>query len=485
MKLRQLIKVLGRECDSGIVTDFPVRGIACDSKKAGRDFVFVAIKGNANDGHRFIPEAVRAGAGAVIVNSDSRISAIRGVTLIAVPDTRFALAAMAAEFYGHPSRSIRVIGITGTNGKTTITYLLEAVLKASGFNPGVIGTVNCRFAGKVVDSKNTTPGPLDLQSLLRQMRDDGVTHCLMEVSSHALDQGRTAGIDFGAAIFTNLTRDHLDYHKDLETYFLAKSRLFSGLKKDSPAVINNDDLYSVRLAAMSTGRVVTYGIKQRSDYSAEEISFSRDSTSFIVKGPKNVLRLKTPLIGMHNVYNILAAASWALESGLKPEPFAAAVESFAAVPGRLERVGGARPVFVDYAHTEDALYNVINALRNVSRSKIVVVFGCGGERDKTKRPRMGEVATELADFVFITSDNPRSEDPEEIIRQIAAGVKKDNYRVVVDRAEAIRAALEYAGSDDIVLVAGKGHENYQVLKDRTVHFDDCEVVRQCLSSKNS
>jgi len=422
----------------------------------------------------------------VVVNVASGISAVRGVTLIPVEDTRMALAGMAAEFYGNPSRSIKAVAVTGTNGKTTITYLLEAILKASGFNPGVIGTVNCRYGGKVLDSKNTTPGPLDLQALLRQMCEDGVTHCLMEVSSHALDQKRVQGVDFGAAIFTNLTRDHLDYHKTLENYFLAKSRLFSGLRKDSIAIINNDDPYAKRLCAMTTGRTVTYGVRDDADYRAGEIEFSPETTGFTLKTANRSLKLKSSLIGMHNVYNILAATAWGLEAGLDPESVANAVEGFAAVPGRLERVTGVeRLVFVDYAHTDDALYNVINALRNVTPSRIVVVFGCGGERDKTKRPKMGQVVTELADYAFITSDNPRSEDPEEIIRQITGGIKKDNYRAICDRKEAIRQALQFAGEHDLVLVAGKGHEDYQVLKDRTIHFDDREVVRQCISLMNS
>ena len=477
MKLTKLIKNAHLSISVSKLEDFTVRGVTCNSKAVKKGYVFIAIKGNKLDGTKFIDEARRAGAGAVISPS-----AGKGINFIRVKDTRKAASKLAAEFYGNPSTKIKVIGITGTNGKTTISYLLEKVLKVSGKKPAVVGTINYRYNNKVIPSNNTTPGPLYLQRMLADMLRSKVTHCVMEVSSHALHQDRTEGVKFNSAIFSNLTQDHLDYHKTLLNYFKAKSKLFKGLEKSAFAVINNDDKYAERLKKLCPGKVITYGIDRNSQVMARNIKFNYPSTEFLLKTGRASVLIKTRLIGRHNVYNILAVITWALKEGIHLTEIKRAIEEFSLVPGRLEKVecGQGFSIFVDYAHTEDALKNIIQSLRQISENRIIVVFGCGGDRDKTKRPKMGYTVTELADYAVITSDNPRSEDPRNIIRDIERGIRRINYSVVLQRADAIKKSLLLAKRGDIVLVAGKGHENYQVLKNKTVHFDDREVIKACL-----
>jgi UDP-N-acetylmuramoyl-L-alanyl-D-glutamate--2,6-diaminopimelate ligase len=499
MNLKELIKHSDICPGSKLSVDFPVKGISCDSRRTRADFVFVAIKGAKEDGSKFIAEAIKKGARAIVVKSQvithKRIptppiasgashTSQDDVVFIEVEDDRKALAQLACAFYGNPSQKLKTVGITGTNGKTTITYLIEAVLKNCGQVPGVIGTVNCRFKDKVFPSLNTTPGPLELQAVLAEMLSSGVTYSVMEVSSHALDQGRVALINFSAAIFTNLTQDHLDYHKNLEEYFLAKSKLFCGLSDNALSIINSDDHYGLRLKKLSGGKVITYGIDSDCDVKAADLRMDQSSSGFLLQSKTWKGQIKTGLIGRHNVYNLLAAFAWALGEGLEPAKVKAALEGFSYVPGRLERFssGSGFSVFVDYAHTEDALKNVLNALKAIKHNRIIVVFGCGGERDKTKRPKMGNVVSEMADYAIITNDNPRSEDPAQIIEDIKAGINKNNFCVIPERLEAIRRSLSLASAGDIVLVAGKGHEDYQVLKDKTLHFDDREAVRQCLQS---
>lgn len=484
MKIKQLIKVLG---DYNTANDFNVRGISCNSKDVSDNFVFVAIKGTKQDGSRFIEEAIGKGAKAVVVHGSCKVfDGIdqRKTNFICVKDTRKALAELAAEFYGNPSLRMKVIGVTGTNGKTTVTYLIESLLRQERSQAGVVGTINYRFKDKIISSKNTTPGPVELQSMLADMVKDRVRYCVMEVSSHALDQDRIACIDFSSAIFTNLTQDHLDYHGTLENYFKSKTKLFKSIKSNSAAIINNDDKYGTRLKKLTKARIVTYGIDSKSEVSAKDIRFAVSNTSFLLVCPKGEILLNSPLIGRHNVYNVLAAAGWALQEGIGLPQIKSSIERFSCVPGRLERIETKRDfsVFVDYAHTQDALKNVISSLRRLSNARIITVFGCGGERDKTKRPKMGKVVTDLADYAVITSDNPRSENPLDIIEDIKRGIKKTNYRIIKERRGAIKEALALAKSGDIVLIAGKGHENYQISKGKTLHFDDREVIRECLSS---
>ncbi len=485
MKIKSLIKSLNIRQPLEIEEDFEVKGIACNSQGIKPGYLFVAIKGSKEDGNKFIQEAINNGAMAVVIESTAyALPNTEGVCFIVVDDTRRALAKLAAEFYGHPCEKMKVIGITGTNGKTTVTYLLEEILKASQIHPAVIGTINYRFKNKIIPAKNTTPGSLELQLLFFQMRQEAVEYAIMEVSSHALAQERTEGIKFQSAIFTNLTQDHLDYHLTMEDYFQAKSRLFKDSSSSAIKIINNDDTFGRRIKDEITGSVITYGIENKSDYMAQDLKLGIKVTEFTLLGPRGEEKFTTKLIGRHNVLNILAAVAWADQEGIDSQIIKNAIEKFPGVPGRLERVNCVKDfvVYVDYAHTDDALKNVILSLRQVSSGKLIVVFGCGGERDKSKRPKMGKVVTELADYAIITSDNPRSEDPDEIIKDILRGVHKDNYCIIPDRYEAIKKALSMAKGDDIILIAGKGHENYQIFKDRMVHFDDREVAAECLNA---
>jgi UDP-N-acetylmuramoyl-L-alanyl-D-glutamate--2,6-diaminopimelate ligase len=486
MKLTELIKLLDVSLANPGLVDFEIEGVSCNSKNISDNFVFVAIAGTNEDGHRFIEEAVRCGARAVITSREVSAAIRKEIPVILVKDTRRALAKVATEFYGNPSKKIKVVGITGTNGKTTVSYLVEAILRQAQQFPAVIGTIEYRFKDKKIPSRNTTPGPIELQSMLADMLKDGINYAVMEVSSHALDQNRIEGINFHSAIFTNLTQDHLDYHRTQEDYFQAKAKLFRNMNSNSFAVINNDDAYAQRIKELTSAHKLTYGIKKGADVLARDIKFDIRQMQFLLTLGKRKIDFKSQLIGCHNVYNILAAVAWARQEGLDLTIIKSAIEKFNCVPGRLEKIDfeGDFSVFVDYAHTEDALTNVIKTLRCLSSGEIIVVFGCGGQRDKTKRPRMGRVVSELADYAIITNDNPRREDPDQIIEDIKKGINQDNYCVIPDRKEAIRKSLSLAKRGDILLVAGKGHENYQILKDLTIPFDDREVLKECLQSKS-
>ena len=460
-----------------------VKGITCNSKSVKKGFIFVAIKGNRQDGSFFIKEACAFGASVVVMQAKtSRLKLPDRVKLIMVKDCRRFLAEASAEFYGRPSDNIKVVGITGTNGKTTISYLIEAIVKESGSDCGVIGTINYRFKGKKIPAKNTTPGPVELQGLLAKMLAHRIRYCAMEVSSHALDQERVSGINFSRAIFTNLTQDHLDYHKNLDNYFLAKAKLFRSLVSSKVAIINNDDKYSYRMKKLVRARLMSYGIRNKSMVMAKEIVSGIKGTKFIFTAPGINSSIKTHLIGRYNVYNILAAISWGLSENLCFKDIKSAIEKFKNVPGRLERLGykTGLNIFVDYAHTPDALLNVISALRPLVSGKVIVIFGCGGERDKLKRSKMGRIVAALADYAIITSDNPRSENPLCIIKDILKGIRRDNYCVIPDRLKAIKAGLKLTKKDDCLIVAGKGHEEYQILKNKVLHFSDREIVQKCL-----
>jgi len=482
MLLKDVLR--GVKCSlSGGSADMPVESVTDDSRSVKAGCLFVAVKGSAKDGRLFIKDAIKKGARAIV--SDKDFEAGDGLAKIIVADPRTALANIASNFYGNPSEYIKVIGITGTNGKTTITYLIESILKCAGIEPGVIGTVSHRLRGSVLPSKNTTPGILEVQSLLSKVRGDGAPACaVMEISSHALHQGRVEGVGFDVGLFTNITSDHLDYHKTRSEYFKAKSKLFAHLKKGGTAILNNDDAAVVSLASSLGGKVITYGMVEGSDVRAVEVDVSVDGSTFTVTTPRGPIDIRTSLIGLHNVSNCLAAIAAAQAIGVKNDAIACGVKNTLSVPGRLQSIdeGQSFKVFVDYAHTEDALGNVLQALRSNARGKIITVFGCGGDRDKSKRPLMGVAACRFSDHVIITSDNPRSEDPLDIIGDIESGIKDgfSNYKSIPDRKEAIVAALESAGSADIVVIAGKGHEDYQIIKDKVIHFDDREVAREAL-----
>jgi UDP-N-acetylmuramoyl-L-alanyl-D-glutamate--2,6-diaminopimelate ligase len=462
--------------------DVNITALSDDSRTVTPGSIFVALIGHAKDGRDFVNEAVSKGA--LVIVSDPGLRVPEGVIKVSVTDVRAALASIAANFYGDPSSKLNVIGITGTNGKTTITYMIESIAKSAGAGVGVIGTINYRINGDARPAKNTTPGSLELQKLLSEMVDGGVRYAAMEVSSHALDQGRIAGVRLDAGLFTNITSDHLDYHKTKDKYFNAKSRIFGHLKDNGVAVLNYDDEKVRSLKRSIKAKVLTFGMSEEADIKASKIKLSPDGSSFDVSTPSGKFQIKTRLIGIHNISNCLAAIAAMHALGIDKKPIVEGIRFLVSIPGRLEPVDAGQPfkVLVDYAHTEDALNNVLSILKDISERKVLTVFGCGGDRDRSKRPLMGLSACKFSDRVIITSDNPRSEEPLDIIRDIESGVKGkfSNYEIVPDRREAIRKAVTSAEEGDIVLIAGKGHEDYQIIKDSVVHFDDREVAREML-----
>ena len=468
----------------------PLAGIHYDSRRIQSGFLFVAIKGFKTNGHDYINAALERGARAVILAEERPLPP--GVAWARVADTRLALGLLAARFYDYPSRRLRLIGVTGTNGKTTTTHLIQAILEAGGQPAGLLGTIGNRLGGRVLPAEHTTPESLDLQQLLHQMVELQARAVVMEVSSHALALHRVAGAEFDAAVFTNLTQDHLDFHRDMEDYFNCKARLFRDLDrgvKAGPkyAVINGDDPHSNRLAALTPVPVVTYGCSPGCQVRAREIHLEASGSKAMVNWPGGEALLKLRLTGQYNIYNALAAFTVALQEGVDPMVALTALGRVPGVPGRLELIDQGQPfaVVVDYAHTPDGLENVLRAARQVTRGRLLVVFGCGGDRDRGKRPLMGRAAASLSDYCIITSDNPRSEEPEDIIADILPGVREvagASYQVLVDRRQAIAAALALARPGDMVVIAGKGHETYQIVKDKTLPFDDRQVAREELAA---
>ncbi|MCK4994222.1 MAG: UDP-N-acetylmuramoyl-L-alanyl-D-glutamate--2,6-diaminopimelate ligase [Candidatus Omnitrophica bacterium] len=490
MLAKEFLSVLAEFDKSLEFEDFQIKGLSLDSRKVGCDFCFIAIKGSDADGHDFIKAALDNGA-RVIVYDKKRKDALKQIeqnlnlVSLGVKDTRKAAANLAEEFFNQPNEKLKITGITGTNGKTTVSFILAHIFKCNSRKNGIIGTVYYKIADHIISAKNTTPDAITIWNLLYNMVEHGLDYCFMEVSSHALDQLRTEGIDFTHAVFTNITRDHLDYHQGLEKYFVAKAKLFEGLKSCRYAVINADDPYGSRLKQMTKAKLMDYGIKDKqAKIRAENIKLGINGTEFTLIAPGGSIKIKTSIIGRYNVYNILAACAVALIEGIKLESIAAALKGFVSPPGRLEQLITDRPfkVFVDYAHTDDALRNVLETLRELKPSRIIIVFGCGGNRDKKKRSLMGAVASELSDFLVITNDNPRKEDPEAIIDNIItglpAGFKK--YERITDRKKAIEKALNLAAMGDFVLIAGKGHETSQTFKDKTIEFDDKQIALEIL-----
>jgi len=485
MKLKKLLSQL-KYVRLENANDSEIKGISCDSNTVGPGYLFVAIKGRSHDGHDFIKDAIEKGAKAVVTQKDLSIDS--QVTKILVKDSQVALASCASSFFSNPQEKLKLIGITGTNGKTTVSYLIEKILASSGLNSGVVGTVNYRVANKYYPAPNTTPQSDTLQAFLQEIVLNQAKYAIIEVSSHALDQRRVQGLDFSYAVFTNLSPEHLDYHGNLEDYFSCKSSLFKGLSPGALAVINADDVYGKKLIGLTKSDVLTFGIDSPAEIQAKNLKLNAKESHFTVVAPEGELDIKSPLIGRHNVYNMLAAIAVAVAEKIDHTSISASLAEFNVVPGRLECVDCGQDflVFVDYAHTEDALENALTALRKVSeKSRIIVVFGCGGDRDKLKRPVMGRVATEGADLAIISSDNPRSEEPEKIISDITGGIdkQKDNYQVIPDRAKAISKALSFAKRGDIVLIAGKGHEATQIFAKETIHFNDREQIEKILTKK--
>lgn len=485
MRLRNFISTLdGLQVFN--FTDRNVTNITSDSRQVTPGAIFVALKGAAEDGHKYTDDAIARGATAIVVQD--RVNVPQDICQIVAPNSRHALAVMADIFYDHPSGRLKTIGVTGTNGKTTITYLLRSILQVAGKKVGLLGTINYEMAGRVIPASNTTPGALDVQRYLSEMAADGAQYAVMEVSSHALDQYRVDAVNFACAIFTNITPEHLDYHPTFDAYLTAKGKLFRYLPRGSVGVFNADDPNSITLAQRTKASQVWYGIDNPAAFSAELISMGLDGASIRLLTPVGQIEVQTPLIGVHNVYNILAAAAATVSMGVGLNETAAGIQALAGVPGRLERIDEAKDftAFVDYAHTDDGMSKVLAALRPLTDGKLIIVFGCGGNRDKTKRPRMGRVAQELADIVVVTSDNPRHENPKAIIDDILAGTKpSDDLYVEPDRKKAIEAACRLAGPDDVVLVAGKGHETYQLFEDTVVPFDDRVVIREYIRRERS
>ena len=463
-----------------------IQGIAYSSKNARPGFLFAALKGVKKDGIEYVEEALINGAVAVL--SDQAKPENFPKTWIQVSDTREALALSSANFYSHPSQKMKVIGITGTKGKTTITYILEEILKKSSFTPGVIGTISYRGPGMNVSAALTTPEAPDIQRILSEMHAHGVTHCFMEVSSHALDLKRVIGIGFDAVVFTNLSGDHLDYHQTMEKYFEAKKRLFFLNHKKRTAVVNGDDLWGKKLILQLSKGTKTYGLEPAAMVRGENFVLNEKGIEVTVIYPEGQFSVSSPLLGKPNLYNILASMAVALTLNLPLPTIQKGIASLTGVPGRFEKIENSLGlhVFVDYAHTDDALKNLLETVRELNPKRIILVFGAGGDRDKTKRPRMGEAAGTLSDWAIITSDNPRSENPLAIISDIEKGIKKtgtQNYEIIPDRKAAIEHALSIGEKGDYILVAGKGHEDYQILGNKTIHFDDAEVIREILEAR--
>jgi UDP-N-acetylmuramoyl-L-alanyl-D-glutamate--2,6-diaminopimelate ligase len=484
MQLADLIRGIGTIAIDGPVNR-DIGGISYDSRRAGPGDLFVAIRGEQFDGHSFIEQAVEKGAVAVV---GEYVGLSHRATMIVVPDSREALARLASVFYREPAKELTMIGVTGTNGKTTTTFLVKHLLEKANRPSGLIGTVQYEIGRRLLPAHRTTPESLDLQELLRHCVEAGCRNVVIEVSSHALIQNRADEIAFDVGVFTNLTRDHLDFHPGMKDYFEAKSRLFENLrasgKKSRTAVINVDDPYGQQLVARF-GRdipMITYGMGARADFRASNFKVELSGTSYQLDAREKSYLVRLPLIGRFNIYNSLAALAAAFAVGVDIRSLVTALARAPQIPGRLEAVSAKRQfqVFVDYAHTDDALFNVLRTCRDLNPNRLIVVFGCGGNRDKSKRPLMGSAADQLADFTIITSDNPRKEDPEAIIRDIEGGFKRKSYERIVDRKKAIGRAIELAKPRDIVLIAGKGHEKTQEFSDHTIPFDDVEVAVRAL-----
>jgi UDP-N-acetylmuramoyl-L-alanyl-D-glutamate--2,6-diaminopimelate ligase len=469
-----------------------IGGLEYDSRRIKPGDAFVAMQGESSDGNKFIDQAISAGAVAIVTDSAAEKARPR-VAWAHVPHGRRALARLSANFYKKPAERLAITGITGTNGKSTTAFLIESILTAAGRKSALIGTIEYHVAGKILSAPHTTPEALELNRILNQALGQGATETVMEVSSHALEQQRVYGIPFDVAVFTNLTRDHLDYHHTMEEYFSSKQVLFEGCGTEAPraAILNSDDEYGQKLVKISKKRsseVLTYGLS-KGDFHAEKIEITPRGTRFDLVTPNGAIPLFSPLIGKVNVYNILAAAGAAYSRNCPTETIAQGIAALIRVPGRFERVDCGQPftVVVDFAHTDDALRNLTGLAREFvqqagKKGKVITVFGCGGDRDRAKRPLMGEAAGRGSDFVILTSDNPRSEDPLAIINDAMVGLQRSGakYKTEPDRKSAIALAVGEANPGDIVLIAGKGHEKVQITRDGSIPFDDVEVAQRVL-----
>ncbi len=489
MKLKELIKGLKVKNEELKSIENPeIKGIAYDSRNIKSNWLFVAIKGGKQDGHSFIDEARQKGAIAAVVENNQFSIFDSSFPLIIVNDTKEALADLAQKFYDNPSKDLKIIGVTGTYGKTTSTWLLKSIYETCGFQPGLIGTIEYEIGDNHISANNTTPGSLDLQKIFYEIREQGAKACIMEVSSHGIALKRVRGVDFDIAAFTGLGRDHLDFHGTLKEYENVKLELFSSLKSNAIAVLNYDDNTFKRFKKHTKAKVVSYGTSPECDVRGELCSLTRDGIGVLIKWNENLSKngknreekIFSKLVGGYNLYNILLAVTCALKDGINFEEIREGIEKMEQVPGRFERVGR---VIVDYAHTPEALESSIKSARELAKGRVVCIFGCGGDRDQGKRPLMGKVASELADYVILTTDNPRSEAPLRITEDIIKGIKIGSYEVILDRKEAIQTAIERSSEEDIILLIGKGHENYQIYGELKTPWDDREVARELQSLK--
>jgi UDP-N-acetylmuramoyl-L-alanyl-D-glutamate--2,6-diaminopimelate ligase len=480
VNLRDLVQVLPDIIEIKGNTSVDINCIAYDSRKVSSGCIFVAIKGYSKDGHDYINQAVSKGAKAVI--GENKIE-LKNTPYIRVANSRKALAYSSNWFYEYPSRKLKIVGITGTNGKTTTAYLVKSLLEGAGFSTGIIGTIGNIIKDQHIPAVRTTPESLELNQLFVKMIEHQVDYAVMEVSSHSLKLHRVDGIGYEVGVFTNLTQDHLDFHGSFEDYFAAKKRLFEASKK---AVVNVDDTYGRKLRELLTIPTITYGINNDSDIKARNIDMNADGVSYdiIVDGELFHILYKVP--GEFSINNSLAALAVGFSLGLPMKLLAESLKNVKGVSGRFEpiKMGQNFSVIIDYAHTPDGIENVLKAIKSFCKGRIITVFGCGGDRDKKKRPIMGGIASRLSDYCIITSDNPRSEEPDIIMKEIEQGIsEKNNYEKITDRREAIKRALEIAKKDDVILIAGKGHETYQIIKDQVIKFDDGEVVKQLLKDR--
>jgi UDP-N-acetylmuramoyl-L-alanyl-D-glutamate--2,6-diaminopimelate ligase len=485
MRLHSLLRQLDSKFETS-APDSEITGVVEDSRKVQQGNLFIARHGTRTDGSQFLNDAQAKGAAAAIVSS---ITPGCPLPQIVVEDTARAASLLANLYHGRPSSTVRTVAVTGTNGKTTTTFLVRHLLSKVNQRCGMIGTVEIDDGKNRYEAEMTTPGACDVAALLATMRDKGCRAAAMEVSSHALDQQRTAGVTFAGAAFTNLTGDHLDYHKTMEAYAAAKARLFTELPAEAVAVMNADDKFSARMIQDCPARIMKYGFGTKADYRAKDVSIMPQGTSFTLITPDGKAPVQMPMVGKHNIENALAAATLVGEVyNLTVTQIAQGLRDAHGAPGRLEpvRCGQGFAVLVDYAHTDDALENVLTALRPLTKGKLRVLFGCGGDRDRTKRPRMAKTAEKIADALYITSDNPRTEDPQSIVEQVFAGLSKQIDKSVfvdVDRRHAIDKIIQDAEDGDVVLIAGKGHENYQIIGTAKTHFDDREEAMRILKSR--
>ena len=481
MKLTELLRDVPVRSSAAGDVDIDITSVTPDSRMVRKGSLFVAIPGTAKDGAQFIPQAKEKGA-AAIVGTDGNAS-------IVVDDPRAALSLIAANFYGRPADRLSLVGVTGTSGKTTTTRMIESVFDATGVPVGLIGTIEYRAGGERLSADRTTPDAVVLQEWFAKMVEAGVEHAVMEVSSHALALHRTHGVKFAAAVFTNLSREHFDFHGNFENYYAAKRMLFDQIDRTrQTAVVNIDDEHGRRLAGELGASALTFGRDATADiHPDEDFSITVEGLHGTVVTPRGDVRLDSQLIGLPNLYNWLGAIGACLVVGMTTEAIEAGIRNLTAVRGRFERVAaeGGPTVIVDYAHKPDALEKLLHAVREIAgQRKVTVLFGCGGDRDKGKRPEMGAIASRLADEVIVTSDNPRGEEPQAILAEIVAGIDKQNYRVEADRRAAIEQAIASASVDDVIVIAGKGHETYQLVGDRVIHFDDREEAELALKKRN-